>query len=190
MKRGLIADVCQLAAHPKAGQISPLVLIEDRLGQHHPVPIATVYNRPGPWVPLQKHLQQHSLFSFPLGIFASLLSLKHTSLRAFARPAPSVLNAPSPHGPVAPRLRCPSSKRVPDLQLKTVHPSISLFPLLCSVLLHVVSHSLTMNYTCFFIVCLPLQSKPHEGQAVTYLVHYYGSFPGSVPGTGSGLSRS
>ena len=105
-------------------------------------------------------------------------------------PAPSALNAPSPHGPVAPRLRCPSSKRVPDPQLKTVHPSMSLFPLLCSVFLHVVSHSLTMNYTCFFIVCLPLQSKPHEGRAVTYLVHYYGSCPGSVPGTGSGLSRS
>lgn len=129
-------------------------------------------------------------FSLPLGILASLLSLEHISLRAFACPAPSALNAPSLHGPVAPRLRYPSSKRVPDPQLKTVHPSMSLFPLLCSVFLHVVSHSLTMNYTCFFIVCLPLQSKPHEGRAVTYLVHYYGSCPGSVPGTGSGLSRS
>ena len=45
-RKALIADVCQLAVHPIAGQISPLVLHEDRLGQHHPVPIATVYNTP------------------------------------------------------------------------------------------------------------------------------------------------
>ena len=89
-RRALIADVCQLAVHPIAGQISPLVLREDRLGQHHPVPIATVYNTPQGLAPLFlfKSISNNiPFFSLPLGILASLLSLEPTSLRAFALPA-------------------------------------------------------------------------------------------------------
>ena len=63
-------------------------------------------------------------------------------------------------------LRCPSLERIPDPRHKTVRPPPSLFPLLCYISFHVTSHSLSTDETlsCFFRVCLPLESKPHEAQ--------------------------
>lgn len=114
-----------------------------------------------------------------------LLCLANTSFTAYAPTAPSACNAlprccHGSHASSRSLLKCTPQRGLPDPRLQTVRhiPTITLNSL------PALSPWIPLAFPYFFVVCLPLESKPQEGRDMACLAPHHTPRPGSMLGTG------